>query len=336
MSIWLDWPIKAQYGCIIVAGLWFSSCSASEPQVPKPVPVRAEHSDHQSLLPSWLWSEPLPSFDDLRPRHAPPLPRRPYTLEVMRQNVEAIPIEIAALTAIGIYSGLAEWHWGKQPFKITHEGWFGRNTYSGGADKVGHAYAAYVISDVLAWRLRVRGFNDYESAMTGAIVSWLMMAMVEVGDGFSQYGASPEDLAMDTIGVGFSVLRNTVPGTREKLDFRMEYIPSRYETFDFWGTDYSGKKWVLALKLAGFAPLRESPWRFVELHFGYYTRGYSDREQQLHLPKVRVAYTGLGLNLSEILFSQSPVHDSVPGTLARSILEYVQVPYTYVATNGRR
>jgi hypothetical protein len=81
---------------------------------------------------------------------------------------------------------------------------------------------------------------------------------------------------MDLLGAGFSILRNSVPDLRETLDFfRMEYQPSGYKGFDPLA-DYAGQKYLFALKLASFEAIRESPLRFVELHAGYYTRGFTN------------------------------------------------------------
>ena len=113
-----------------------------------------------------------------------------------------------------------------------------------------------------------------KSAITGAIVSGVAFLAVEVGDGFSRYGASYEDFIASAAGIGFSFLRNTVPGLREKIDFRMEYVPTG--NGDKLGLgDYSGKKFLLAGKL-GFDAFKETPLRYVELHAGYYTRGYHE------------------------------------------------------------
>ena len=46
------------------------------------------------------------------------------------------------LTGIGIITawGIANWNYFSQTPKTTSEGWFGNDTKSGGADKLGHAY----------------------------------------------------------------------------------------------------------------------------------------------------------------------------------------------------
>jgi hypothetical protein len=188
-----------------------------------------------------------------------------------------------------------------------------------------------VLSDIFAWTLRQKGFDPFESAASGAVTSWLVMAAIETGDGFSHYGFSLEDMTFNTLGAAFSFFRNTVPGLREKLDFRVQYTPSSFKNFSGNG-DYSKKKFLFALKLAGFDQFKDTPWRFVELHAGYFARGFSDSERALGRPLERHLYVGIGLNLSEILFSAPMVRGTWAGQAARGVLEYVQVPYTAINT----
>ena len=43
---------------------------------------------------------------------------------------------------------------------------------------------------------------------------------------------------------------------------------------------------------------------------------------------------GLGLNLSELLFSQPGLRDTTVGSGIRALHKYIQLPYTYVASDG--
>jgi hypothetical protein len=94
----------------------------------------------------------------------------------------------------------------------------------------------------------------------------------------------------------------------------------------------TGQKYLLAVKLAGFEALEEGPLRFVELHAGYFARGFTLDERRHGDPKRQVPYLAVGLNLSELLLSSDEVRRSRIGQIARTSLEYIQVPYTYVAT----
>jgi hypothetical protein len=283
---------------------------------------------------NWKY-DPATYLNDLRTPITPAPPVRPYNFSVAWEHVQAIPLELAGLTAAWVLVGTQQWHWGSTSFHFHTEGWFGSSTPYGGADKVGHAWTAHVLADFLTWRLQSRGFNTYEAAISGSLLSGLAMATIELGDGFSKnYGASYEDLIADFAGAGFAFLRNTVPGLRDKLDFRMQYMPTSQDDSGGVG-DYSGKKFLLALKLSGFDQFKDTPLRYAELQAGYFTRGYMYWERAENLPRTRTPYVGVGLNLSELLFprKQDP---SLAEAVGQRVLEYIQVPYTYIATDNSR
>lgn len=79
-------------------------------------------------------------------------------------------------------------------------------------DKAGHMYTGYYIfhatNDILNW-----GGHDKESAFWWATgISTFHAFMVEVGDGFSEYGFDYSDMLSNWTGVGLSVLQQKVPG----------------------------------------------------------------------------------------------------------------------------
>lgn len=300
-------------------------------------PIAANSSENTAYRTGWNWNyDPSTYLNDLRKPITPTSPERPYNFEAAWQHVQSIPVELAAIPTVVIIAGKLQWNWGDSTFHFHSEGWFGDSAPYGGADKLGHAWGANLLSDFLTWRLQSRGFNTYEAAITGSLLSAFGMALIEVGDGFSShYGASYEDLVADFAGAGFAFLRNTVPGLREKVDFRMQYIPTSHD--DSYGVgDYSGKKFVVAIKLAGFEEFKSTPLNYLELQAGYFSRGFMDWERASGQPRTRTPYVGLGLNLSEILFPHQGESPSLPTTIGRQVLEYIQVPYTYIATDNRR
>jgi hypothetical protein len=261
-------------------------------------------------------------------------PSRPYSGDVTVEHVHSLAIDLSVLAVASVYIGMSQWGWGDKSFHVRRENWFGKSTDYGGADKFGHAWSAQLMSDYFTWRLRSIGYGNYESAVTGAILAGVAFFAIEVGDGFSHFGFSVEDFIASSAGIGVSFLRNTVPGLAEKVDFRMQFIPTG--NGDRLGLgDYSGKKFLLAWKFSGFEQFRDGPLRHLEIHTGYYTRGYSDWEAAAGIPKTRTPYVGVGLNLAELLFSDQRVRDSLPGALARTALGYIQVPYTYYGSDGQ-
>jgi hypothetical protein len=257
----------------------------------------------------------------------------PYNAGLFMDQTASIPWSIAAVVAGNTIQGFTAWDWGTTDFRFNPEGWFGKDTGSLGMDKLGHAYTTYLYTEFFTQRIAHRADDLTGAAITGAILAMGIQTYVEVFDGFSgDHGFSREDMVMNGIGAGFSVLRSTVPGLAEKLDFRMEYLPSGNKGDFRPASDYSGQKFVLALKLGGFETFEATPLRFLELHAGYYARGFTDREEARGEPLRREPYFGIGLNLQELL-DVGIRKDSTPGLIAKRTLEYVQVPYTYVATS---
>jgi hypothetical protein len=152
---------------------------------------------------------------------------------------------------------------------------------------------------------------------------------VEVFDGLAKdHGFSREDLMVDAVGALFSYFRNTIPGIREKLDYRVQYWPSGGSA-DPVG-DYNGQKYILALKLAGFESFHDNPMRFLEVHAGYYARSTARGDNERHL------YAGLGLNLNEVFFSTPASRQTWVGSIVSPAFEYLQVPYTSLNSDFSR
>jgi hypothetical protein len=258
-----------------------------------------------------------------------------YDAGVFLDQSKAIIWDIAAVYGLTTFFGLKNWEWGSSGFHFENEGWFGEDTKYGGMDKLGHAYTGYLLTEYFSQRIAHEVDDPNGAIITGAILGMGVQTYVEFFDGFSGgHGFSYEDFIADGLGVGFSVLRNTVPELAEKLDFRLEYIQSEYSDFAP-VTDYAGQKYVLALKLSGFEELQETPLRFFELQAGYFTQGYTDAERENGVDQRREPYLAIGLNLNELLNQAPEVRNTTPGLAASRALEYLQVPYTYVPTSSR-
>jgi hypothetical protein len=68
------------------------------------------------------------------------------------------------------------------------------------------------------------------------------------------------------------------------------------ESFADFTTDYENSKYLLALKLNGFDFARSGFLKHIELHVGYYTRGFSDPDAD----KERNVFVGIGFNLTDL------------------------------------
>ncbi len=220
---------------------------------------------------------------------------------------------LAAITGWGIVN----WDYFSTTPSAKNEGWFAGNTKEGGADKLGHFHASYTLSHFLGHTFENWGYSQKQGLKLGALSSFAIMNWMELGDSFSDYGFSYEDFVMNALGCATAYLIGTRPELDKKIDFRIEYRP-RFDTADVF-TDYDRQKFLVALKLDGFDQVTHPLLKYLELHLGYYVRGFSHGS----IPK-RTLYAGIGVNLSRILNGFSL------NTLS-TVTRFVQIPYTYKA-----
>ena len=217
--------------------------------------------------------------------------------------------------------GVAYWDYGSGTPHMESEGWFGQDTKNGGADKFGHFYTNYLLSHALAGTYEHWGYSSDEAIKLAAISSFGLSGLImEVGDSFSPYGMSLEDLAMDLLGSVVGYYWYKYPYLMEKIDFRIEFLPkfNNNSTTDVM-TDYHRMKHLIAIKAEGFDFLKKNSFtKYLELHIGYYTKGYQD----LDLQNERHSYIGVGINLSKLF--RKPLKNY------SKIFNYYQVPNTYI------
>lgn len=259
---------------------------------------------------------------------ASPYTASPYTISTFRKHAHSVKWEIVGAAAAMTATRIGRVVKNGPTFGFKTEGWFGKSTSSLGMDKVHHAYKTYVIADVLQGIIQKRNNGERGSVKTGALVSLGLMTYGELFDGLTKgHGWSNEDMTVHLAGAGFAMLRNSVPGLRDKVDFRMLTMP----TFRGDQTDLinllAQRKYLLALQLDGFDRFERTPLRYVELHLGYYGRGFTDRERALGAPLKRNIYVGVGLNLQQF-WPKKP--KSMVARLSKGTLDYIQLPYTSV------
>ncbi len=221
----------------------------------------------------------------------------------------------SAITAWGVN----KWDWFHDSPKIHREGWFGANTATGGSDKTGHMFTTFFLSEILIWDFRRNNIAYAEEK--AALTSIAAMTLLEVGDSTSRrFGFSPEDLIADSLGAGTSYLLAKHPDLDNKIDFRIEYTPSKGSNGKVdQVADYSGMKHLFAIKGSGFKSLQHTPLKYLEIHLGYYTRGYRSYDKGYY-EKSRNPYVAIGINIQRV-FNNKPI---------TRFLEYYQPPGTYV------
>lgn len=242
-------------------------------------------------------------------------------LPEMDKNQKVWAVNIGSMAFITAW-GIAKWDYFERSPHAQREGWFGHNTDEGGADKLGHLWSTYAAADGLANKFEDWGYEPEQAALYGAYSSLAIMGFMELGDSFSNYGFSYEDMLMNTTGAATSYLMFKYPSLKEKIDLRWEYKPDFKET-DFF-TDYQHSKYLVALQLDGFRQLDGSPLEYLELHAGYYIRGFvtddPDRERNL--------YVGIGLDVGKLLTKFGC------GSFC-GVFHYYQAPYTSVTARSK-
>lgn len=246
----------------------------------------------------------------------------------------------ATVAGVATYGAIKWWDTGfTGDFRTRSEGWFGAQTEKGGADKLGHAFGAYTGVRAGAQVLELLG-NSREDALTlAAATSLAVFTGIEVLDGFSKnYKFSKEDAIANIAGLGFGWMLQKYPRLDALLDFRLYYRPSpeakAENTWEPFGGDYNGQKYLLVLKASGVPRLDANPvLRYVELVFGYGVRGYDPpgTTQSRHV------YAGVALNVSRVLddtvFKER--HDSLARKGTGLFLELFQLPGTVVLADRK-
>lgn len=240
----------------------------------------------------------------------------PASLSKDEQKNLALKTTLAGAGLVTVW-GVINWDYFTKSPNTTSEGWFGNDTESGGADKIGHAYTTYAFSHALAYLYDYWGFEKKNAALYGTLSSYAIMTYMELGDGFSDFGTSYEDLIANTVGAVLGYVLYSNDDLASKIDFRWEY---NFEFSDLdVTTDYENSKYLLALKLNGFEAAKDSWWRHLEFHLGYYTRNFDsvggDKERNL--------YVGIGFNLTDLLYRNS-------WKKTGTVLRYIQLPYTSI------
>jgi len=219
----------------------------------------------------------------------------------------------------------------RRSFHIANEGWFDRDTYSGGADKASHFVLAAMAQELLTSAFRKAG-QDEAAANWWALGSVSIAGLaLEVGDGSSIFGASWEDAVTNVAGSATQMVLNRAH-LNDTIGFRMGKVKRRIPPpccrADNYGTDYSSQIYMADLKLAGFLPrvgVEPGAGRFLLLSVTYGSKGYrysGDEWRQRNLG------ADVGLNVPEILRALGVRDDSWWGKPLLTFLTYFRIPYT--------
>lgn len=287
----------------------------------------------------WLTASPVSSAQEAGDDRAclPPCEdtyrdsRRGLSPHGVRLRTGALIGGVVAVT--GIYGYQAWWHDAGSDFRLYNEGWFGKDTYAGGVDKLGHLYVGYAGTRLLTRGLEWAG-NDRATALgLAALTVGGIQLGIEVMDGFDPgSGFGVGDAVANLAGLGLGVVLEASPALDAVFDIRVRYWPSqearRRDQVDPFG-DYSGQTYLLITKASAFPSLaRHRLTRYLELAIGYGAVGFEPPEPEPF--RRRTFYYGISINLSRLLDDTVFAKGRHPVTqrVSHDFFEYIQVPGT--------
>jgi hypothetical protein len=247
----------------------------------------------------------------------------------------------------GAYAGLGAWTWVAwyderrtlPVWRFGGDGGFGRGTYAGGADKLGHLWSASLLSRLSSDLLESGGWSRVASSAFGSGLCLGALTLIEVNDGFyTEF--SPGDLSADVLGVAAALAFRHVPGLDEALDFRVQWFPSsefRRKPGANFAEDYSGQTYLLAGKPRALDAVRESPGplatvQFVDMVVGFEARGYAMKQvPEKPLQRSQVWFLGLTVDVQAILDFSLEHRGGATHRLGHDLFEYVNPPLSTAA-----
>ncbi len=224
--------------------------------------------------------------------------------------------------------------WGSEPrvpFNRADEGWFGQDTYSGGADKTSHFVLSYLAYKGLSAAYRAVGNREDSArwlALAGVSIGGLV---IEMGDGFTRFGFSWEDVAMNVLGAsaGAAISAARLDDT---LGFRYGQVPKSIPPpccrASGYGGDYSREITTFDLKLLGFLPrvgIKPGLGRFFLLSLTYGSKGYRYSPVEVRERNIGIE---VGLSLPELLRAAGVKDNSWWGKPILVFFTYFRIPFT--------
>ena len=249
---------------------------------------------------------------------------------------------LAGVPLISFWYGWKAWGWGdNRGWHWADEKWFQYDTQHGGVDKIGHAWTHFWIQRTLYQIFNYTENGDSSKWIYSGVLTGVIGTMIEVGDAMAdKYGFGTGDLIFDFAGLGLGILFDAVPWIDDFFSFTWGWIPSdpyreyskKWQDFT---QDYSGHKYLLSFKLAGFEKMGwDIPdfMRYIKLDVGYYVKGYEEYDRLAGIPeseKSRYFMFGISVNFEEVAADFFEKRDSRYSEMAQYPFKYFHVPVSY-------
>jgi hypothetical protein len=273
-----------------------------------------------------LYAEENPGNNIEQNNNAQTSQKKSYTAEY---------ILFGSVPVIVIGWGIGAWGWGSaSDWRFENDGWgMEQDSYTGGADKLGHTWGIYAISRIGSYAFEKSGDSRKWAAFKGFLFGQMMGLGIEIGDGFGKtYGFSWGDMVWNFGGGLFAMVLDMYPSLDRLIGFQIEYWPSkdhRNQRSEKWievTSDITGQKFILALKLDGVPFVQNTVAKYFQIDFGYYTRGYWFSHSSYSY-KTRHAYIGFAFNLSTI--SEGILPEGSWRNAFSSFFKYYHPPIAY-------
>lgn len=181
--------------------------------------------------------------------------------------------------------------------------WFNDNKEWLQIDKVGHAYAAYQLTNQNAWLIKSTGVNYKNAALISSGISLATMSSIELFDGLSkEWGASWGDLSANTLGVALFLSQElTIRNQLLRLKYSYKQSPYAKTHPDKLGRnaaerilkDYNAQTYWISTSIRGIAKNTNiPPWIAIAVGYGAHgmTGGYDNREPHENIKRYRQFY----------------------------------------------
>jgi hypothetical protein len=270
------------------------------------------------ILIAFVWLFALPQHLSAQDVPDSTLTHNPRTKKIIASSV------MGAHTLMMLYVEYKWWWEGDyHPFKMAWEGF--SNDYSLGLDKLGHFYISYFYSNAAYQFLTWGGFSGRTAQNISIALPLVYALSVEIGDGFSTFQFSPDDLMANSLGVLYSYLQHKYR-VADILQFKWSYFPSeafrnhQIENVDI-TDDYDGHIYWLTANIHEIAPnvFQKKIFQYINLGVGY---GVENVSHGVHGTPFRQWMFGLDFNLRKMFEKQqtlnkvcrilSPIHLPAP------------------------
>ena len=240
----------------------------------------------------------------------------------LQENNYRKNVVIYSLIAHTIFTTYIEYKWWWEgdyhEFQLKNDWW---NNWSNGVDKVGHMYTSYLyynsIKNIFHWA----HFDESKSEFYAIAIPLFYAVSIELGDGFSDYGAGYDDLSANILGITIGHLQSTY----ESLNFfriKWSYFPSKNFQHDsklILTDDYDGHIYWLSFDIHKILPQKiDYIWpKWLNLVIGYSGENISHGNVGIPIRKYAIS---LDLNLSSFEIENEIL------SYSRNIIDYFHFP----------